>query len=178
MQEKCITFPAALSCHRHCTSAPCSTLVSCPAVPDFSRCPESFPPISCRDFRERVHPMRLTHKAGLALALLTVGGFFTLPASAQNLVTNPGFETGDLTGCTSSGSVFLALGPHAGTYAAGFNSQSPPSRLSQNIPTAAENTYNVSCFLWNHDGRGNELQASFAGFQGVDVVNATPFNYK
>ena len=127
--------------------------------------------------------MHFKSSASLTLTLLTVGAMIAAPAQAQNMVTNPGFETGDLTGYTSSGSAFLALGPHSGTYAATVNSQTSPSRLSQNIATVAGNTYNVSFFLWNRDDVNgnsalNEFQASFAGFQGVDVVNAATFNYK
>ena len=127
--------------------------------------------------------MHFAHKTSVTLALLTVSGFSLLPASAQNLVTNPGFETGSLMGYTFSGSVVLALGPHTGTYAAGFTGQTPPSLLSQNIATVAGDTYNVSFFLWNRANISsaaatNEFQASFAGFQGVDLINAAAFDYK
>jgi len=46
--------------------------------------------------------MHFAHKTSVTLALLTVSGFSLLPASAQNLVTNPGFETGSFTGWTTA----------------------------------------------------------------------------
>jgi len=49
--------------------------------------------------------------------------------------------------------------------------------LSQNITTTAGQTYNVSFFLQNNGAPLNEFKASFAGFQGLDLVNAAFFNY-
>ena len=122
--------------------------------------------------------MHLTHKAGLALALLTVGGLVAAPAHAQNLVTNPGFETGNFTGYTASGPVYVSNGiPHTGSYAAEFPGVNQFGHLSQSIATTAGDTYNISFFLLNGSGPANEFKASFAGVQGVDVVNANAFPY-
>ena len=123
--------------------------------------------------------MQFTHKASLALALFTVGAITVAPAQAQNLVTNPGFETGNPTGYTVSGSgvSFNVNNPHTGNYAAEFSGVNQFGHLSQVIATTTGDTYNVSFFLTNSGAPAIEFKASFAGFQGVDVVNANPFDY-
>ena len=125
--------------------------------------------------------MHFTHKAGLALALFTVGAMAAAPGqAAPNLVTNPGFETGDFTGYTFSGVGYVynnSAYVHTGNYSAVFPGVNQFGHLSQTIATIAGDTYNISFFLRNDDGPDNEFKASFAGFQGVDVVNAEPFDY-
>ena len=124
--------------------------------------------------------MHLMYKASLALALLTVGAMVAAPAQAQNLVTNPGFETGDFTGYTFSGPGMVLNGSgfaHTGNYSADFNGVGQFGHLSQSIATTTGATYNISFFLRNDGGPNNEFKVSFAGFQGVDVVNANVFPY-
>ena len=126
--------------------------------------------------------MHLTYKASLALALLTVGAMAAMPAQAQNLVTNPGFETGDFTGYTSSGDANLAVGGRTGMYAVGFGGGlgSFKGSVMQAIPTVAGHTYDITFFLagnFRPSLYANEFKVSFAGFQGADITSdSVPFN--
>ena len=61
----------------------------------------------------------------LSLVLVVTAGL-----ASANLITNPGFETGDFTGWTPSGSLAVNnFNPHSGTFAAQFfvGSLSKPS---------------------------------------------------
>ena len=78
-----------------------------------------------------------------AVAALSVA----CPAKA-NLITNPGFETGDLTGWTSSmflgSQTFNGQAPHSGNFQAVNNFE--PASISQSVATTPGAAYMVSFF--------------------------------
>ena len=117
---------------------------------------------------------KAAHKAALASALLAVSGFALTPASAQNLVTNPGFETGDFTGWTASGQIGIFSPGYTGNYAVALaDNGSSSGSLSQTLATVAGHSYDVSLFLdgnFNPNFSVNAFTASFAGFQGVNAT--------
>ena len=112
------------------------------------------------------------------------GLLFSTPASAQaNLVTNPGFETGDLTGYTLSGnsahyvSVGTGIG-HSGIYALDFGNNPPDATLTQDIPTVAGDSYTISYYLLSPDVSGfpagtiaDHFSSSFGGTTLFDQNN-------
>ncbi len=110
------------------------------------------------------------------LALATAA----LSASAQNLVVNPGFETGTFSGYTTTpaahGSFAFVSGagpnaaPHSGTYAAVFGAVGGlPDTISQTLATVPGLSYTVSYYLRNSSpNAGNaSLQSFTASFGGV-----------
>lgn len=116
------------------------------------------------------------------LIVVTLAGM-ALSAHAQNLVINPGFETGDFTGYTTGGNFeFSSVNtnmPHSGIYAAQLGPVGADGTLSQDIATAIGQSYAVSFFLANQDTSGgpSDFSASFAGMTGYSVVNAPQFDY-
>lgn len=130
------------------------------------------------------------HHLGLKLLTLTCLLLATTAGTSQaavNLVVNPGFETGNFTGWTTSpapGTNFTfvvstttdpgILPPHGGTFEA---KSGPPSNnpelLSQIIATIPGQTYEVSFWLANFMSAGTgspEFKASFAGNLLIDFV--------
>lgn len=77
-----------------------------------------------------------------------------MPAVAgANLVTNPGFETGDITGWSNSGAVFVpcdAALAHSGSCVLVLPTQSSaPTALTQSIATVAGGSYDLD-FWFRH----------------------------
>ena len=102
------------------------------------------------------HSLNISLCAGLALA--TVGPA-CLPAHADtNLVTNPGFETGDLTGYALNapgGHVAVGTGVgRSGNDALGIGNNPPDATLSQDLPTIAGDSYTISYYLLSPDVSG------------------------
>ena len=102
-----------------------------------------------------------------------LGLFFALTsmAQAQNLVANPGFETGDFTGWTLTGataSVESGVG-HTGDFAASFGSVSPDVNvLSQTLLTQVGQQYTLTFFVQTPEfnippGFPNSFAVSFGG---------------
>ena len=85
----------------------------------------------------------------LLLALTAVAALsFACPAKA-NLITNPGFETGDLTGWNFVGNggvsgLFSGQAPHSGNYQAILTT--PPTSISQSVATTPGATYTIDFF--------------------------------
>ena len=125
--------------------------------------------------------MRFIHAAPLAIALLV----HAAPASA-NLLTNPGFETGDFSGWTPSGTianqafVSVTTSPfyvHSGTFGAALGSVGSLSFLTQDIATVPGGVYSISFWL-NSDGlTPNEFDVSFDGVVLFDQTNIPAAGY-
>ncbi|MBC8141944.1 MAG: hypothetical protein H7Y38_10940 [Armatimonadetes bacterium] len=121
----------------------------------------------------------ITLAASIALAALTVVSL-TAPANAQNLITNPGFESG-ITGWTPTGNGNLSTyafyrdmtptPPAFGTRLFAFNGgdATPNAVLSQSFATTPGASYSVS-FVY-----GNYTAAAQSGTQSViaDAVNTS-----
>src|ERR1039458_10346258 len=97
-------------------------------------------------------------------------------ASGQNLLVNPGFETGNFSGWTLSGSTAFegvsssfATTPYTGFYSAFFGAVGTPNIISQTIATTAGDTYDLS-FALNDSGRGPaEAVVNLGGTPVLDI---------
>lgn len=124
----------------------------------------------------------------LGLALLAATGL-AAPASAQNLVTNPGFETGDFSGWTAtraaSGSFLGVGGVHyaaSGNYGAYFGAVGAQAdSITQFLPTVAGDdsaSFPYTRYSFTAAATGTSTALSFAGrqvpnFFGLDDISVT-----
>jgi hypothetical protein len=112
-------------------------------------------------------------------------------ASAANLVTNGGFETGDFTGWSisgpqTSGPYITVLGPfmdavqlnpyNGSNYFAGLGFNGSDGTISQTIATTPGTTYAFSYAYFAEPGTPNDFTASFGGNPVFSVVNDTSDN--
>jgi hypothetical protein len=116
----------------------------------------------------------LTLTAAAALSFATPG--------FANLVTNPGFETGDFTGWTQfddTGFSGVDGNPHAGTFAAFFGPVGDTGGIFQSLATAPGAMYTLSFWLSNDGGPGNSFSASWNGvvIPGSILTDAGAFGY-
>ena len=90
--------------------------------------------------------MKTTPK--ILFALTAVAALSVACPAKANLITNPGFETGDFTGWTGISNAFvitpdLGVAPHSGNFQALFGT---PSGISQSVATTAGQSYAISFF--------------------------------
>ena len=110
--------------------------------------------------------------AALVATLTALGLSVTVAMSAQaatNTITNPGFETGDLSGwsCDPTDSVVTGHA-HSGTYAlAGAANNSSTAQCNQTVPVAANTTYTLTASV-----NGNYVYLSVTG--AATATNWTP----
>jgi hypothetical protein len=114
------------------------------------------------------------------LFIIAVVASAALSARAQNLVANPGFETGDFTGWinNSGGNFVNSANAHTGTYAAWMGAVGSDGSFQQSIATTVGQLYNVSFWLQSPGGTPNDLSASFAGVTFYTIANAGAFPYE
>jgi hypothetical protein len=116
----------------------------------------------------------MTKVARIVSALVLVAGVSAAPASA-NLITNPGFETGDFTGWTHSGNTgataVFPLDPHSGIYAAWLGPVGSNGFLSQTLTTVPGHTYNISWFLQSDGEVPNFFSVSWGGAASFSFMN-------
>jgi PEP-CTERM motif len=101
-----------------------------------------------------------------------------------NLVANPGFETGDFTGWSLTGTsdavgdtVVASAGfnswlPNSGTFFAALGALGSDSTLSQTIATTAGQTYTFSWFLGSDGSTPSDFSAFWNGSTILSLVDA------
>jgi hypothetical protein len=120
------------------------------------------------------------HRAVAAAAALLLAG---ASAQAADLLTNGGFEAGDLSGWTTTGPLdFVGADPfaaHSGNFGAFFGPETPVT-LAQPLSTAAGGSYQVSFWLSLQDSaQPNSFSWSWNGVtQTPSFSNATGFGYQ
>src|SRR5258708_2856220 len=112
----------------------------------------------------------MNHKFAITVAALAVAIGLTVShaAYAQELLANPGFETGDFTGWTQSGNTGFsgATGaPHTGQFGAFFGPVGSMGFISQDLATIPGAAYEISWWLGNFRGTStsNEFSATAGG---------------
>jgi hypothetical protein len=114
------------------------------------------------------------------------------PATAQNLVQNPGFESTPAGGAsspdwtldTSSGTTYVNgegtanTGVWAVDFAAAGAAAASQGTLSQAIATTPSTYYTVSFFLANEGGPHNTFLATFGGQTVLSLTDASAFGYR
>jgi len=120
----------------------------------------------------------------ILLALTAVAALSVACPAKANLVTNPGFETGDFTGWTQGGDTsftgvggtFDSIAPHSGSFQAEMGNVNT-GFLSQMLALAVGTTYSVDFWLANNFTGTNSFAASLGGFTGFSLTNGAASGY-
>ena len=118
--------------------------------------------------------------AGAAMAL--VASAAAVSASAAELVTNGGFETGNLSGWSLTGNTGFSgvtTSPvHSGQFAFFDGAVGSLGTLSQTVATIAGQSYNFSFWLQSDGGTPNTFTASLGGVAlTAALVNSGSFSF-
>lgn len=121
----------------------------------------------------------ISRLAMVAASLILMICFTVTSASALNLVTNGGFETGDFSGWTKSGS-FIEIGTNGinSMYAANLGTYGVLGSLSQSdIMTTPGMEYELSFLLASSGGDQSEFIAAVNGVTLAGGVSSSSFPY-
>jgi N-acetylneuraminic acid mutarotase len=123
----------------------------------------------------------MNRKTPLLIAVLASAA---LSAHAQNLVVNPGFETGNFTGWTLSGNTTFChvtnQNPHSGMFAAALSEHGSSGALDQTITTVVGQSYYVDFWLEHSNFTKfpfNDFAVYFAGVNLLNLVHSFSFPY-
>jgi chitinase len=106
-------------------------------------------------------------RAAAALAALLLTVVFAQPAAAANLLTNPGFESGSLSGWSCAGGSVVTTPVHSGTRALAATDY---GKCAQTVTVVPNTTYKVSAWV-----RGNPV---YLGVTGGPSTWAAPTAYQ
>ncbi len=129
-----------------------------------------------------------TYSAGVVFSNDTFGAEESLPLLflVGQLVQNGGFETGDLTDWTFTGSTNAvstsvtsnAIAVHSGEYGLEFGASNGLAYLSQEIPTIPGASYSISLWLDSPDGKEtNEFSVTWGGETLFDATSLPAFGW-
>jgi hypothetical protein len=115
----------------------------------------------------------------LLITLAVAAAFsFAHPAKA-NLITNPGFETGDFTGWTKVGLADVigtnsGIAPHSGN----FQARLFTGTLTQSVATTPGASYTINFFLALASNQShNSFSVSWGGVPILSLTSQSPFGY-
>jgi hypothetical protein len=119
-------------------------------------------------------------KLSVVAAVAAAAMIFSAPAAQANLVTNGGFETGNLSGWSltnnldgdttvSSNSFYV----HSGEFGLSFGNVGSDAVLSQTLATAIGTTYEIDFWYHNEGGTPNQLTLAFGGTSVFNQTNTT-----
>jgi chitinase len=107
-----------------------------------------------------------------ALVLVTGLTIGTTAATAANLLANPGFEAGSLSGWTCAGGSTVASPVHSGGFAlAGAVSSNDIAQCTQTVTVVPNTTYSVSAWV-----RGNFVYLGISGGPSTWTPSATTYS--
>ncbi|WP_284745838.1 chitinase [Amycolatopsis sp. RTGN1] len=110
--------------------------------------------------------------ATLAAFVLALSGLAAGPAEAANLLANPGFEAGSLSGWTCANATTVSTPVHGGGYAlAGTPVGADYAQCSQTVSVQPNTTYTVSAWV-----RGNPVYLGITGGASTWSGNASAYN--
>jgi VPDSG-CTERM motif len=116
----------------------------------------------------------------ILLALTAVAALSVAYPASANLITNPGFETGDFTGWTHIGGLVggaaSGIAPHSGNFQARFLDV---GSLTQSVATTPGASYIIDFFLATNQRAGypNSFSVSWGGVPIFSLTNQSAFGY-
>jgi hypothetical protein len=119
----------------------------------------------------------------ILLALTAVAALSVAYPAKANLITNPGFETGDFTGWTAAGfnasvhGTFGGIAPHSGNFQAVFSELT--NSITQNLATTPNTSYVLTFWLATDPNMTppNSFTVQWGGSTIFSLTNAMSFGY-